>query len=89
MTKNIKIRFKIKGNDLQPACHIYYGFSNCGEEDLSETFPNSDKRWCKNRSSHLGCSIKRACNFIKKRLWHKCVPVNFAKFLRTPFLRTP
>ena len=26
------------------------------------------------------------CNFIKKRLWHKCFPVNFATFLRTPFL---
>ena len=24
--------------------------------------------------------------FLKKRLWHKCcLPVNFAKFLRTPF----
>ena len=22
----------------------------------------------------------------KKRLWHRCFPVNFAKFLRTPFL---
>ena len=22
---------------------------------------------------------------LKKRLWHKCFPVNFAKFLRTPF----
>ena len=31
-----------------------------------------------------------ACDFIKKRLWHRCFPVNFAKFLRTPFLyRTP
>ena len=28
-----------------------------------------------------------ACSFIKKRLWHRCVPVNFAKFLRTPFLQ--
>ena len=28
----------------------------------------------------------RACNFIKKRLWHRCFPVNFAKFLRIPFL---
>ena len=26
-------------------------------------------------------------NFIKKILWHMCFPVNFAKFLRTPFLR--
>ena len=25
-------------------------------------------------------------NFIKKRLWHRCVHVNFAKFIRTPFL---
>ena len=24
---------------------------------------------------------------LKKRLWHRCVPVNFAKFLRTPFLQ--
>ena len=23
---------------------------------------------------------------LKKRLWYKCFPVNFAKFLRTPFL---
>ena len=28
-----------------------------------------------------------ACNFIKKRLWHRCFPVNFAKSLRTPFLK--
>ena len=26
-------------------------------------------------------------NFIKKSLWHRCFPVNFAKFLRTPFLQ--
>ena len=25
-----------------------------------------------------------ACNFIKKRLWHRCFPVNFAEFLRPP-----
>ena len=29
----------------------------------------------------------RACNFIKKRLQHKCFPVNFAKFLRTSCLQ--
>ena len=28
-----------------------------------------------------------ACNFIKKRPWHRYFPVNFAKFLRTPFLQ--
>ena len=24
-------------------------------------------------------------SFSKKRLWHRCFPVNFVKFLRTPF----
>ena len=23
---------------------------------------------------------------LKKRLWHKCFPVNFEKFIRIPFL---
>ena len=27
----------------------------------------------------------KACNFIKKRLQHRCFPVNIAKFLRTAF----
>ena len=26
---------------------------------------------------------------LKKRLWHRCFSMNFAKFLRTPFHRTP
>ena len=26
---------------------------------------------------------------LKKRLWHRCFPMNFAKFLRTLFHRTP
>ena len=31
----------------------------------------------------------RPATFLKKRLWHRCFLVNFAKFLRTPFYRTP
>ena len=27
------------------------------------------------------------CNLLKKSLWHRCFPVNFPKFLRTPFLQ--
>ena len=27
----------------------------------------------------------RSATLLKKRLWHRCFPVNFAKFLRTPF----
>ena len=29
----------------------------------------------------------RAATLLKKRLWHRCFPVNFAKFLRTPFFQ--
>ena len=54
------------------------------------------------RRNHRRCSIKKAvlknfakftgkqlkaCNFIKKRLQHRCFPVNIAKFLRTPILK--
>ena len=27
----------------------------------------------------------RPATLLKKRLWHRCFPVNFAKFLRIPF----
>ena len=29
-------------------------------------------------------SICARASFLKKRLWHRCFPVNFTKFLRTP-----
>ena len=29
----------------------------------------------------------RPATLLKKRLWYSCFPVNFAKFLRTPFLK--
>ena len=34
-------------------------------------------------------AVLKACNFIKKKLQHRCFPVNIAKFLRTAFYRTP
>ena len=36
------------------------------------------------RSSHQRCST---ATLLKKRLWHRCFPVNFVKFLRTPLLQ--
>ena len=29
----------------------------------------------------------RPTTLLKKRLWHRCFPVNFVKFLKTPFLQ--
>ena len=31
----------------------------------------------------------RPATLLKKRLWHRCFPVNITKFLRTFFYRTP
>ena len=31
--------------------------------------------------------LKNFANLLKKRLWHRRFPVNFAKYLRTPFLQ--
>ena len=54
------------------------------------------------RSSHQRCFVKKAvhknfavftgkhlrvCNFIQKRLQHRCFPVINVKFLRTPLLK--
>ena len=30
-------------------------------------------------------AVLRPAIFLKKRLWHRCFPVNFVKFLETPF----
>ena len=43
------------------------------------------RNFTKLTGKHLCQSLFEACNFIQKRLWHRCFPVNFAKFLRTPF----
>ena len=32
-------------------------------------------------------AVLRPATLLKKRLWHRCFPVNFVKFLRTPFLQ--
>ena len=38
-------------------------------------------------SQDNACARLRPATLLKKTLWHRCFPVNFAKFLRTPFLK--
>ena len=45
-----------------------------------------------NFNEHVSSLCKKASQKLnalsrKKRLWHRCLPVNFAKFLRTSFLQ--
>ena len=37
------------------------------------------------QEKHL-CLRPATATLLKNRLWHRCLPVNFVKFLRTPFL---
>ena len=46
-----------------------------------EISQNSQENTC-GRVSFL---IKLPATLLKKRLWHRCFPVNFTKFLRTAF----
>ena len=42
------------------------------------------KHLCQNLFINKGL---RSVTLLKKRLWHRCFPVNFARFLRTAFLK--
>ena len=68
---------------------------------FSENYPINKKSWRSEavvqRCSLKFCKIHgktpvpesyaglRPATLLKKRLWHRCFPVNLAKFLRTPF----
>ena len=55
-----------------------------------EAFPTEKRVAIAFTISHQRCSMKkdlRPATLFKRRLWHGYFPVNFVKFLRTPFLR--
>ena len=39
----------------------------------------------KHFAKFTGKHLCQPATLLKKRFWHRCFPVNFAKFLRTPF----
>ena len=51
-----------------------------------EISQNSQENTCV-RVSFLIKLQATPATLLKKRLWQRCFPVNFAKFLRTPFLK--
>ena len=75
-------------NNASKECKIpsLFRYSDTSNNGLS--FVHKDKgesfHCYKNKSSR-----KRPAMLLKKRLWHRCFPVNFAKLLRTSFYRSP
>ena len=51
-----------------------------------EILQNSQENTYARVSSFNKVAGLRPAALLKKRLWHRCFPVNFAEFLRTPFL---
>ena len=51
-----------------------------------EISQNSQENNCA-RVSFLIKLQARPATLLKKKLWHSCFPVNFVKFLRTPFYK--
>ena len=44
------------------------------------------RNFAKSNWKHLRQGLFFNETLLKKKLWHRCFPVNFTKFLRTPFL---
>ena len=53
---------------MYPACKIYYGVCECGEDYVGETVRNTEKRWSEhnnpNKDSEPARHLKRNCEHI-------------------------
>ena len=74
-----------------PCFYCHYGafrssHRRCHIKKCAEEFHKSIRQhlW---RSLFYKVAGLQACNFIIKRRQHRCFPMNFAKFLRTPILK--
>ena len=62
------------------------GLRCCGKNVFLEISQNPQKNTCARVSFLIKLQAWGLQLYLKKRLWHRCFPVNFAKFLTTPFL---
>ena len=66
------------------------GIQRCSVKNvLLEISQNSQENTCDGVSFLIklqALGLRPAATLLKKRLWHRCFPVNFAKFIRAPFL---
>ena len=55
---------------------------------LLKFLQNSQENTCVRVSFLIKLQVSASVTLLKKRLWHSCFPVNFAKFLRKPVLQS-
>ena len=70
-----------KGFDRSSRLEVF-----CKKGVLGNFAKFTGKHMCQRLFFNKVAGLKPA-TLLKKSLWHRCFPVNFAKFLRTPFLQ--
>ena len=84
-----------EGNIYAKRCPIHCIENSLIMSIITEIIMHFNRNWWK---SFLFCNLNifwkfklwkicKIANLLKKRLWHRCFPVNFAKFLGTPFIK--
>ena len=93
--KYVKTKKYFKGKILRQTCSTGYFIlktkavaQSCSvKKAFLRNFPKfTGKHLCQSLLFNKVASLKPAA-LLKKRFWHRCFPVNFAKFLRTPFFK--
>ena len=74
-----------------PAKHVWLSFFRSSRPEVLckkgvlEISQYSQENTCVRESFLNKVAGLRPATLLKKSLWHRCLPVNFAKFLRIPF----
>ena len=91
----IKMLYKIVSNNCLHCLNYclvfldyFYLCNLCNKIDELLKTPEVVVRRCSIKKVFLKISLRLGlATLLKKRLWHRCFPVNVAKFLRAPFLQ--
>ena len=78
-------KFGYNGNTIRIQRNVYFISGNM--QGKYKKLPlNCNELIPKRENFVFGNNILRPATLLKKRFSHRCFPMNFAKFLRTPFL---
>ena len=80
---NIRNSFTLLSVQIRYICSYNFDFSFASSVQIIYGQKQPPEVFHKKR-----CSVSESlfhCNLLKKRLWHRCFPVNFGKFLGRPF----
>ena len=88
---NMSLRFKVR-HIHSKFCQLHLILPRCRRREVF-CKKGFHRNFAKLAGKHLCQSLffnkvagLRPVTLFKKRLWHRCFPVNFVKFLRTPFI---